>query len=57
MAHVKEDVECHAEEMELTLTEDQVEFAAQCYVYDGDYDCNMTYWDNIEKLINRAVEE
>lgn len=27
------------------------------YVRDGDYDCNRTYWENIDNLIEKVIEE
>lgn len=30
--------------------------AAYKYVYEGDYDCNISYWDNIKNLIDRELE-
>ena len=26
-------------------------FLAESYVCDGEYDCNLSYWDNIENLM------
>lgn len=28
-----------------------VEKIASAYVYDGEYDCNLSYWENIDNLI------
>ncbi len=39
------------ESLNETLTKDQVIKVANLYVYEGDYDCNLSYWDNLEKLI------
>ena len=36
----------------IKLTDEQIEKAAELYVYEGVYDCNLSYWDNIENLIN-----
>lgn len=50
--HVTEDVEAHAEEMDIDLTDAEIDAIADRYVYEGDYDCNISYWDNIENLIH-----
>lgn len=50
---VKDDVVAHLEDMDnVKLTDEQIEKAAELYVYEGVYDCNLSYWDNIENLIN-----
>lgn len=51
-----DDVRAHAKNMGLELSEDQAEFAAELYVYDGEYDCNESYWFNIENVIRLAIE-
>lgn len=59
MEHVIEDIkellsrnEIHIEK---GLNEDQLDAlvndAATRYVYDGEYDCNLCYWDNLKNLI------
>lgn len=50
--HVKNDVKAFIKDEDITLTEDQIDHIAQLYVYDGRYDCNLSYWDNIRNLIN-----
>lgn len=66
--HVREDVESRLssdyEEMMLTASgetdEDRlkavIENVVERYVYDGDYDCNLSYWENIDNLIEEAME-
>lgn len=56
--HVCNDVRAYEKEMDLKkpLTEDQVHYAAERYVYDGQYNCNCTYWTNIEIVINLALD-
>lgn len=49
--HVKEDVESHAEEIGVDLDEGEIDVIVDRYVYQGDYDCNLNYWQNIENLI------
>lgn len=53
--HVMEDVEAHSTDMGVTLTKDEIDLAAERYVYDGDYDCNFDYWSNIEGVINKVL--
>lgn len=54
--HVKEDVRGVLDERE-ELTEEEkdaiIEDVANDYVYNGDYDCNLSYWDNINNLIEK----
>lgn len=32
-----------------------IEKAARAFVYDGEYDCNLSYWENIDNVIDRYV--
>ncbi len=53
--HVLEDVKRVMHESKANLTKEEkaiAESAAERYVYDGDYDCNLPYWSNIENLLN-----
>lgn len=52
LEYVKEDIRNYDE----SLDESMVEVVASRYVYDGDYDCNLSYWDNIENLIKEEKE-
>lgn len=62
--HVIEDVEARLSEQEIeeleTLTEEEydlfVNAVATRYVYEGDYDCNLCYWDNIDNLIDDELQ-
>ena len=56
-AHVAEDVRSHAEDMDICLTTGEVEVVVNRYVYDGDYDCSLSYWDNLEALIEDATKD
>lgn len=38
------------------LTEDNITHIAYRYVYNGDYDCNLDYWTNLENLIDETVD-
>lgn len=51
--HVMEDIKSYAEENGHSLTEEELVVAADRYVYMGDYDCNLSYWQNISSLIER----
>ena len=65
--HVQEDVEAMLEGSEFqgneyleSLTDEQFkDFAkniAERYTFDGKYDCNYGYWDNLESLINTQIK-
>lgn len=55
--HVLEDIRSRAEDLdEEPLTPEQEGYAADRYVYDGRYDCNLCYWDNIDNVIRLARE-
>lgn len=54
--HIKVDIEDYAREHELKLTAQTIEKAADLYVYDCKYDCNLSYWDNISNVIDMAKE-
>ena len=49
--HVKEDVENYTNEIGIELDEGEIDIIVDRYVYQGDYDCNLNYWQNIENLI------
>ncbi len=61
--YTKQDVEMYLEDNEdikaLDLSDEEydsfVEGVAQRYV-DGRYDCNLSYWQNLDNLINEAKE-
>lgn len=55
LPHVVEDISsCMKEYLENDqyLTDDEILHAAHRYVYDGRYDCNLSYWQNLENLID-----
>jgi len=54
--YIKEDVISHASDLEVSLTSEEVNEVAIMYAYDGEYDCNLSYWQNIENLINEVVD-
>ena len=61
--HVVEDAKSQIEEYifyELIPKEDVeriADQAAERYVYEGDYDCNLSYWDNIENLVKDEISD
>ena len=55
--HVIEDIESHLEDIDIHLDEDTIDLIATRYVYDGDYDCNICYWDNLDHLIDEYARE
>lgn len=59
--HVKEDVETYSENIDLKelgikFDDEEITTVAEKYVYDGEYDCNLSYWDNIENLIYEVTD-
>lgn len=52
LSHVKNDVKAFIKDQNIALNEDQIDHIAQLYVYDGRYDCNLNYWNNLDNLIN-----
>lgn len=53
--YVLEDVEDVVREMDVALSQNVIEDAADLFV-DGYYDCNLSYWGNIERAIDKACE-
>lgn len=55
--YTMEDVERIMEEEYPSISESEkdeiADSVARAYVYDGKYDCNLSYWDNIRNLIAR----
>lgn len=37
--------------------DDISKFIAEKYVDEGEYDCNLSYWDNIYNLVDKYLEE
>lgn len=50
---VEEDIKSYSKEIDINLTAEQIVAAAKRYV-NGDYDCNLDYWSNIESVIRRT---
>lgn len=64
MNFVRNDVEARLEEtpedFEGYSAEDfknLIENVAERYVYQGDYDCNLSYWQNIDELISSVHDQ
>lgn len=60
--HTKEDVKSRIEDLQIMDENNKnfntvVETVAARYVYNGDYDCNLTYWNNIDNLIDETFIE
>ena len=60
-SHVSEDVETYLHDYYDYETEEEiediVESVANAWVYYGEYDCLINYWDNIENLIEKYREK
>lgn len=48
---VIEDIKSRLEDTDETLSDETIDKIAERYVYEGDYDCNQSYWNNIDALI------
>lgn len=55
--YVEKDVRARAEERKIKLSEDQIGYVKDRYVYNGDYDCNLSYWNNIDNLIDEIIPQ
>lgn len=57
--HVKEDFISRIKDIFTFLKYDDsdIEECARRYVFDGDYDCNCTYWSNIDAIIYDHFEK
>ncbi len=58
--YVRQDIEDYCVNEDINIPEDKydeiIDTAVTLYVYDGKYDCNLSYWENISNLIDRAKE-
>lgn len=55
MSDIETELEC--QDPDINLTESQIDKAAELYVYLGEYDCNKTYWSNIDNVIELVRKE
>ena len=52
--NVRNDIVSYAASIGVSLSDSEIEAAANRYV-NGDYDCSMNYWDNIDSLIKKVT--
>lgn len=52
--HVEEDVRAQMEERDVSLDDATITLIARSYV-NGHYDCNLSYWENINNLIDMYI--
>ena len=55
--YVREDVITQCKDRGYELTEEQITDVVDRYVDDCDYDCELSYWDNLECLIEKVLED
>lgn len=57
--HVKEDIVSRIKDnfSWLEYSDNDIEECAKRYAFEGDYDCNCTYWDNIDAIIYDHFEK
>lgn len=57
--YVRNDVREHLSRDDIGLSDEDVnaivETVVEYYVYNGEYDCELSYWDNISNLITNAI--
>lgn len=53
--YTKTDVLRYAKDMGVEISDDQADIVADRYTYEGKYDCNLSYWDNLKNLINEEI--
>ena len=51
--YVKKDVISHLKNTDYIIMEEEIDKVVHAYVYDGKYDCNLSYWDNLDALIRK----
>lgn len=52
--YVVEDIKEYAEALDVSTSQEMIEIAADLFV-SGGYDCNLSYWENIECVIEKAT--
>ena len=57
MQRVAADVLTRAEDCDITLTESEAKGISSKYVRMCRYDCNLSYWDNLDILIQEQIAE
>lgn len=53
---VEQDVKDRMEEIDVLLDDNSVLNVVHRYVYEREYDCNHSYWDNLDALIKNEYE-
>lgn len=53
--HVIEDIREFLKDNDMELDEDGIDKAATMYTMYGEYDCNLSYWSNIENVIKSVM--
>lgn len=51
---VSNDALVRAEELDIELSEDEAARIGCLWAYEGKYECNLSYWDNIDNLITEV---
>lgn len=46
----------HAEDIGVEISKEDAEILAESYACDGEYDCNLSYWNNIENLMEDYIK-
>lgn len=57
MQMVAADVSLRAEDQGISLTQSEVDSISAKYVRECRYDCNLSYWDNLDVLIKEQIVE
>lgn len=52
--YVIEDIKAYVETLDVSTSQEMIEIAAELFV-SGGYDCNLSYWENIECVIEKAA--
>lgn len=55
--YVIEDIITRLAERSIVLDDEAIRDAASRYVYDVCYECNLSYWDNIDNLIDEQCRK
>ena len=53
--HVMEDIREFLKDNDMKLDDEHIDKAATLYVMHGKYDCNLSYWSNIENVIKSVM--
>ncbi len=54
--YIREDVAGYCEENDICYDDDLIDAVVELYVYQGEYDCELSYWNNIDMLIRKVKE-